>query len=82
MNFKVKSPGRLKALEGIDTDGAVDIKTCPLNTTRFGCRCPRCAKCGYRMHEAIHRPARGERARGRPWHHKFVPVENRGGRYA
>lgn len=81
MNFKVKSPGRLKALKGIDMDGAVDIKACPLNTTRFGCRCPRCVKCGYRMHEAIHGPARGARPGGRPRHHRFVPAENTGGRY-
>lgn len=54
--------------------GAVDLAQCP-NYPKT-CRCqPKCIRCGYGPHFAIHGPHYGGLAGSKPYGHEYKPPE-------
>lgn len=56
--------------------GAVDLGECQFRRyyrANYGCRCGKCAVCGYPKHSGIHGPVFGQPPGSEPWGHEYVP---------
>lgn len=55
--------------------GAVDLSECPY---KHACACrPRCRKCGYGKHAAVHGPVFGQPPGSKPYDHEYEAINEK-----